>query len=97
MISAVKYPRKHPLPKLTLSDAELSSLLQRLCVEQGFCSVQYERIAALFPCDVEVLTEAIIESDFAKPEYMSRDLKRQVRTCIDDYLRSCYPKSQRRG
>jgi hypothetical protein len=77
-----------------LTSEEVQSLLDRLCVDLGFClpPAEHNRLCDDPPQDVVLFTDAVFRAEGLNPEHADRHLYRQVR----DYVAEAFGGSARR-
>ena len=73
-----------PLPR----PKQIRALLDRLCVEQGFClpPAHAHRLVESPPADVEAFTDAVFRAEGLDPRTADRALYRDVRNTIAEAL-----------
>ena len=73
-----------------MTRSPIDMLLDRLCVELGFCLVpeQRERLAAMAPTSVHVFTDAVFLAEGLDPQVADRHLWRQVRDRVREHFNS---------
>jgi hypothetical protein len=73
-----------------LTDHEVLRLLDKLCIELGFClpPAEIERLANDPPVDVLRFTDAVFRAEGLNPELADRHLYRQVRDSVAQAFRS---------
>lgn len=69
---------------ITLSSAEVTSLLSKLCIELGFCLPPEEdaKLVESPPDTIDAFTDAVFLAEGLQPEYAERHLYKQVRAKI---------------
>jgi hypothetical protein len=67
-----------------LSPREAYYLLEKLCVDLGFClpPLINKKLQETPPADVDSFTDAVVEAEGFDPEYMDRELRSQVRQLV---------------
>ncbi len=68
----------------TLSPPQVTALLDKLCVELGFCLPRedYERLEQSPPADIDSFTKAVFLAEGLDPETERLNLYRQVRATV---------------
>ncbi|MEX0734236.1 MAG: hypothetical protein WD944_01365 [Steroidobacteraceae bacterium] len=72
-----------------LDERNVKALLDRLCVDLGFCLPPQEqhRLSQNPPSDIIAFTEAVFIAEGLNPEYADRHLHRQVRDYVAEAFR----------
>ena len=72
-----------------LSEGEVASLLERLCVELGFCVPPQERgrFADRPPADVPSFVEAVLRAEGLEPAHVDQQLRRAVESLVSQAFR----------
>ena len=74
-----------------LSSREAGYLLEKLCVDLGFClppDIQ-RKLQETPPADIDSFTDAVVEAEGFDPEYMDRRLRSQVRQLVAESFARC--------
>lgn len=73
-----------------MASSPIDMLLDRLCVELGFCLVpeQRKRLAAMAPASVHAFTDAVFVAEGLDPQVADRHLWRQVRDRVRESFNS---------